>query len=129
MAWQHDTCPYLPTSPSVLPILILQGGLGSRLLVEPEDCMMACDLAQASGCDSFSYNPEQKKCFLKAGASTSTCQARPFEAQIGALRAREHRPAGTDHDRLRNAVLHSQFPADCVAQTVPASSSSSMNPQ
>lgn len=36
--------------------------------------MGACDLAAAAGCNSFSYNPQQRKCFLKAGPSADTCQ-------------------------------------------------------
>lgn len=35
--------------------------------------MLACNAAP--GCDSFAYNPAQKKCFLKAGAARRTCQA------------------------------------------------------
>lgn len=49
---------------------------GSRAPVSPQGCMQACELAP--GCDSFSYNPEQRKCFLKhaAGASQDVCQVR-----------------------------------------------------
>jgi hypothetical protein len=35
--------------------------------------MLACDAAP--GCDSFSYNPAQLKCFLKSGAARRTCRA------------------------------------------------------
>jgi hypothetical protein len=52
----------------------VQGGLGSRKYVEPIHCMMACEMTE--GCDSFSYNPWQRKCFLKAKPSTTVCQAR-----------------------------------------------------
>lgn len=54
---------------------LLQGGQGSRRPVVPEDCMAACDLAAPAGCDSFSYNPEQRRCFLKAGGGRQTCKA------------------------------------------------------
>lgn len=50
-----------------------KGGLGSRVPVEPEQCMLACSVAP--GCDSFAYNGEQKRCFLKSGVSSDTCQA------------------------------------------------------
>ena len=49
----------------------LQGGFGSRVPVEPVACILACNAA--TGCDSFSYNPDQKRCFLKTGASSDTC--------------------------------------------------------
>ena len=55
------------------PRLRTQDGLGSRTAVEPVSCMLACEAAP--GCDSFAYNPAQKKCFLKAGASRRTCAA------------------------------------------------------
>lgn len=41
--------------------------------MEPLSCMLACDAAP--GCDSFSYNPAQQKCFLKAGGERRTCKA------------------------------------------------------
>lgn len=52
-----------------------QGQFGSRLQVDPLACMLACD--EAPSCTSFSYNPTQKKCFLKAGGARQTCQAAP----------------------------------------------------
>jgi hypothetical protein len=37
--------------------------------------MIACN--SAPGCDSFSYNPTMKRCFLKAGGSQQTCGSAP----------------------------------------------------
>ena len=37
--------------------------------------MLACNAA--TDCDSFSYNPSQKACFLQSGASRQTCGAAP----------------------------------------------------
>lgn len=50
-------------------------GYGSRSAVEPISCMLACNAAP--GCDSFSYNAAQKRCFLKSGASRQTCGSAP----------------------------------------------------
>ncbi|KAL4519468.1 hypothetical protein Ndes2526A_g01925 [Nannochloris sp. 'desiccata'] len=49
-----------------------KGGVGSRVPVGPEQCMIAC--STAPGCDSFSYNPNQKRCFLKSGAIPEICE-------------------------------------------------------
>jgi mannan endo-1,4-beta-mannosidase len=48
--------------------------LGSRAAVDPLRCVLACEMA--AGCDSFSFNSLQKKCFLKAGASSNVFQVR-----------------------------------------------------
>lgn len=61
-----------PTQPAACRRRV-QGGLGSRAAVEPVTCMLACNAAP--GCDSFAFNPAQRKCFLKAGPSRSTCEA------------------------------------------------------
>lgn len=53
----------------------VQDGYGSRSAVEPISCMLACNAAP--GCDSFSYNAAQKRCFLKSGASRQTCGSAP----------------------------------------------------
>lgn len=39
---------------------------GSQVPVTSKDCMTACEIADS--CDSFAYNPVQRKCFLKTGA-------------------------------------------------------------
>jgi mannan endo-1,4-beta-mannosidase len=49
-----------------------KGGIGSRVSVTPEQCMIAC--STAPGCDSFSYNPSQRRCFLKSGAMPEICE-------------------------------------------------------
>jgi mannan endo-1,4-beta-mannosidase len=49
-----------------------KGGVGSRVHVTPEQCMIAC--STAPGCDSFSYNPSQRRCFLKSGAMPEICE-------------------------------------------------------
>lgn len=49
-----------------------KGGVGSRVPVGPEQCMIAC--STAPGCDSFSYNPTQRRCFLKSGALPEMCE-------------------------------------------------------
>ena len=40
-----------------------QGGFGARKPVSLEQCALACQAAQ--GCDSFTFNPTQRGCFLK----------------------------------------------------------------
>ena len=56
----------------------LENKFGSRVAVTPQQCMLACSMVAQSKCDSFSYNPEQKKCFLKYGASPEVCQVSFF---------------------------------------------------
>ncbi len=53
----------------------LQGGFGSQVAVTVQGCQIACELTV--GCDSFSYNGAQQACFLKNGASKTTCPVRP----------------------------------------------------
>ncbi|GMH40074.1 hypothetical protein BSKO_07978 [Bryopsis sp. KO-2023] len=48
-----------------------KGRLGSRDDVSTRDCQLACEMAE--GCDSFSYNPTLKQCFLKSCPSKETC--------------------------------------------------------
>jgi len=50
----------------------LKGGVGSKIPVGPEQCIIAC--STAPGCDSFSYNPTQRRCFLKSGAMPEICE-------------------------------------------------------
>ncbi len=54
----------------------MQGGYGARIDVTPVDCMMACSISL--GCDSFAYNAEQKRCFLKSGAQLAICPVGEF---------------------------------------------------
>lgn len=49
-------------------------GFGSRVPVTPLQCMIACSMTPE--CDSFAYNPEQERCFLKTGASLDVCPVR-----------------------------------------------------
>ena len=68
--WSYDELHALPrhkNSPWI-------GGVGSRVPVGPEQCMIAC--SSAENCDSFSYNAEQQRCFLKSGPSLDICQVR-----------------------------------------------------
>lgn len=65
--------PLKPPQPHAPLAYAMQDGLGSRTAVEPVSCMLACEAAP--GCDSFAYNPAQKKCFLKAGATRRSCAA------------------------------------------------------
>lgn len=68
--WAYDAMDALPRhkdSPWV-------GGVGSRIPVGAEQCMIACSTAE--NCDSFSYNAEQERCFLKSGPSFEICQVR-----------------------------------------------------
>lgn len=49
----------------------MQKGFGSITPVSVLDCQIACE--SAAGCDAFSYNSVQRQCFLKNGASRTTC--------------------------------------------------------
>ncbi|GAB4816952.1 hypothetical protein N2152v2_003998 [Parachlorella kessleri] len=108
--------------------------------------------ATAAGCDSFAYNPEQRKCFLKSGASSTTCQAKPttctsargnpyscgtwqtyFQQQAGNNEAVDLVPAaspnGTLAERLASVVtLASPSPGPGVIQLVVAPSPSPSTP-
>lgn len=39
--------------------------------MDPLQCMIACSMAP--GCDSFAFNTNQRRCFLKSGASPKLC--------------------------------------------------------
>lgn len=52
--------------------LLQQKGFGSVVPVSVQDCQIACETA--AGCDSFTYNPVQRQCFLKNGSGRTTCQ-------------------------------------------------------
>ncbi|CAD7701855.1 unnamed protein product [Ostreobium quekettii] len=49
-----------------------KGQFGSREDTTILDCQLACEMAE--GCDSFSFNPTLKQCFLKSCPSQDTCE-------------------------------------------------------
>lgn len=51
---------------------VAQGGMGSLWPVTPQDCQVACEMAQPA-CTSFSYNAVLAACFLKRGGGRMTC--------------------------------------------------------
>ena len=80
-----------------------QGGFGSLVAVSILGCEIACEAAV--GCDAFSYNAVQQQCFLKNGASKTTC---PVSGYFHTLILQESRESDHLLLHVKPAVLSSE---------------------
>ena len=98
----------------------VQGGMGSLRPASPQDCQVACEMAQPA-CTSFSYNAVLAACFLKRGGGRVTCVSPTTACTEQAWLLPLHSPMPvlprkTGDLRLAHHSLHGAGTADPSAQ-------------